>query len=240
MSTLQILQPARAAANCGLPFLEGVAESGRSLDRVTRENSYPAEALLFVEGQPSPGLMVIVSGRVKLSTASADGRTIIVRMAGPREVLGLSASVVGRPCELTAETMEPSRIKIIPRESFKQWLRAHPELAFRIAQELAEEYNTTCHKLRTMLLLHTATQRLARTLLQMVHNPAPGKEVRAQFSVTHQEIAEMIGTSRETVTRLLASFRHKGMIEIEGSTLIVRDREALRELGQGDGAGFGF
>ncbi len=207
---------------------------------MTRETSYSAEAVLFMEGQPSPGVMVIVSGKVKLSTASADGRTIVVRMAGPGEVLGLSATVVGRPSELTAETLEPTRIKIIPRQSFKQWLRAHPELAFQIAQELAEEYNNTCQQLRSMLLSHTATQRLARTLLQLVRNAGPGNEARAPFSLTHQEIAEMIGSSRETVTRLLSGFRHKGMIEIEGSTLIVHDREALRQLGHGDGAGFGF
>ncbi len=240
MSTLPVLQPVSTAANCDLPFLEGLAESARSLDRVTRETEYPAQALLFVEGQSSPGLMVIVSGRVKLSTASADGRTIIVRLAGPGEVLGLSASVVGRPCELTAETLEPCRIKIISRESFRQWLRSHPELAFHIAQELAEEYNNTCHQLRTMLLSHTATQRLARSLLQLVRNAGPGKEVRVRCSLTHQEMAEMIGTSRETVTRLLATFRHKGIIEIEDATLIVRDREALREIGHGDGAGFGL
>jgi len=183
---------------------------------------------------------VIVSGKVKLSTASADGRTIIVRIAGPGEVLGLSATVVGRPNELTAETLAPTRIKIIPRESFKQWLRAHPDLAFHVAQELAEEYNNTCQQLRTMLLSHTATQRLARTLLQLARNAGPGNEARAQFSLTHQEIAEMIGSSRETVTRLLSGFRHKRLIGIEGSTLIVRDREALRQLGHGDGDGFGF
>jgi CRP/FNR family transcriptional regulator, cyclic AMP receptor protein len=240
VTTLQVIQPVVAVPHCALPFLEGLAESGRSLDRVTRETSYPAEALLFVEGQSSPGVMQIVSGRVKLSTASADGRTIVVRMAGPGDVLGLSASMVGRACELTAESLEPCRIKIIPRESFKQWLRVHPELAFRIAQELAEEYNNTCHQLRSMLLSHTATERLARTLLQMVRNAAPGKEARVEFLMTHQELAEMIGTSRETVTRLLASLRHKGLIEIEGSTLVVRDREALRALGHGDGAGFGF
>lgn len=240
MSTLHVLQPVSAAASCAVPFLEGLAESTRSLDRVTRETSYPAEAVLFMEGQPSPGVMVIVSGRVKLSTASADGRTIIVRLAGPGEVLGLSASVAGRSCELTAETLEPSRVKIIPRESFKQWLRVHPELAFRIAQELAEEYNNTCHQLRTMLLSHSAAQRLARTLLQLVHDAGPGKEARVRFTLTHQEMAEMIGSSRETVTRLLASFRHKGMIEIEDSTLVMHDREALRALGHGDGAGFAF
>ena len=193
-----------------------------------------------MEGEAAQGLMVVVSGKVKLSTASADGRTIVVRVAGAGEVLGLSAAVVGRASELTAETLEPTRLRIIPRDSFKQWLRSHPELAFQIAQELAEEYNNTCQQLRSMLLTHTATQRLARTLLQLVRNAGPGNEVRAPFSMTHQEIAEMIGSSRETVTRTLSSLRHKGMIDIEGSTLVVHDREKLRELAHGDGAGFGF
>lgn len=240
MPTLRVLQSAAVSASGPVTFLDGFSGSAQSLDRMTRETSHPGQAVLFVEGQSSPGVMVIVSGRVKLSTASADGRTIVVRMAGPGEVLGLSATVVGRPCELTAETLEPTRIKIIPRESFKHWLRVHPELAFQIAQELAEEYNNTCQQLRSMLLSHTATQRLARTLLQLVRNAGPGKEVRVQFSLTHQEVAEMIGTSRETVTRLLSGFRHKGLIELEGSMLTVCDREALRELGRGDGAGFGF
>ena len=91
-----------------------------------------------------------------------------------------------------------------------------------------------------MLLSHSATERLARTLLELVRNAAPGKEARVEFLMTHQELAEMIGTSRETVTRLLASLRHKGLIEIEGSTLLVRNREALGKLGHGDGAGFGI
>jgi len=240
VATLQVLQNAVVSANCPQAFLGGLGTSSSSLDRVTREHHYPGEAILFMEGQPSPGLMVIVSGRVRLSTASADGRSIIVRIAGPGEVLGLSATVVGRACELTAETLEPARIKVISREGFRQWLRVHPELAFQIAQELAEEYNNTCQQLRTMLLSHTAAQRLARTLLQFVRNAVPKKDGRVQFTVTHQQMAEMIGSSRETVTRLLTSFRQKGLIEMENSTLLVRDRDALRELGQGDGAGFGF
>ena len=240
MATLQVLQNAAVSASCAPAFLVGLGNGSSSLERVTKENRYPAEAVLFMEGQPSPGVMVIVSGRVRLATASADGRSIVVRVAGPGEVLGLSATVVGRPCELTAETLEPSHIKIIAREGFRQWLRAHPELAFQIAQELAEEYNSTCQQLRTMLLSHTATQRLARTLLQFVRNAGSGKEARVQLTMTHQQIAEMIGSSRETVTRLLTSFRQKGLIELENSTLVVRDREALRQLGHGDGAGFGF
>ena len=240
MATLQVLQNAVVSASCPQAFLAGLGTSSSSLDRVTREHRYPSEAILFMEGQPSPGVMVIVSGRVRLSTASADGRSIVVRIAGPGEVLGLSATVVGRASELTAETLEPAHIKVISREGFRQWLRAHPELAFQIAQELAEEYNNTCQQLRTMLLSHTAAQRLARTLLQFVRNAVPNKDGRVQFTVTHQQMAEMIGSSRETVTRLLSSFRQKGLIELENSTLLVRDRDALRELGHGDGAGFGF
>ncbi len=202
---------------------------------MTREICHSGQAVLFVEGRPSQGVVVIVSGRVKLTTASADGRTIIVRIAGPGEVLGLSATVVGRPCELTAETMEPSRIKLIPGESFRQWLRAYPELAFHVAQELAAEHNNTCHQLRSMLLSHTATQRLARTLLELAGNAGPGDEARIPLSLTHQEIGEMIGTSRETVTRLLAGFRQKGIIEISRSTMIIRNHGALREIGYGQG-----
>lgn len=234
MSTLHILKPT-VSAGCPPSFLQT-----NSFDSMRREVSYPGEAVLFVEGQPSQGIMVIVDGRVKLSTASADGRTIIVRIAGPGEVLGLSSTVAGRTCELTAETLEPTRVKIVPRDSFKQWLRAHPELAFRIAQELAEEYNHTCQQLRSMLLSHTATQRLARILLQMVRNAPPGKQARVQLSLTHQQMADIIGASRETVTRSLSNFRHRGIIEIEASTLIVNDQQALRAIGRGDGEGFGF
>jgi len=238
--TLRVLNSAAVSTSCPVSFLGGFSGSSQFFDVTTRETSHPAETVLFVEGQSSQGVMLIVSGRVKLSTASADGRTIIVRIAGAGEVLGLGATVVGRPCELTAETLEPTRIRIIPRGSFKQWLRAHPEMAFSVAQELAEEYNNTCQQLRSMALSHTATERLARTILQMVRNAGPGNEARVQFSMTHQQVAELIGSSRETVTRLLSGLRHKGLIDFEGSMLVVRDREALRALGHGDGAGFGF
>ncbi len=210
MSTLHVLEPAGNRI-CSQTFLTRLpAAFTKSLDRMAKEICHSGQAILFVEGRPSQGVVVIVSGRVKLTIASVDGRTIIVRIAGPGEVLGLSATVIGRPCELTAETMEPSCVKLIPGESFRQWLRAHPELAFHVAQELAAEYSNTCHQLRSMLLSHTATQRLARTLLELVGSARPGDETRGSLSLTHQEIAEMIGTSRETVTRLLASFPPKG------------------------------
>jgi len=233
MSTLHVLDRA-GDRTCFETFLTRLpAAFSKALDRITREASLPGQALLFVEGQASQDVVVIVSGRVKLTTASADGRTFIVRIAGPGEVLCLSATVVGRPCELTAETLEPSRIRLISGDSFRQWLREHPELVFHVARELAAEYNNTCHQLRSMLLSHTATQRLARTLLELVGYAGPGEEGRFPISLTHQEIADMIGTSRETVTRLLAGFRQKGIIEISKSGMVIHNPRALREIGYG-------
>lgn len=244
MPRAQMLAPAGlATAEFPAPFLQDLPESStRSLDRMTIEVSYPPEAVLFVEGQRSQGVMVMVSGRVKLSTTSSDGRTLILRIAGPGEVLGLSATIVARPYELTAETLEPCRVKIIRRDSFLQWLRSAPEMMLRIAEELAAEYNSTCQQLRSMLLSHTATQRLARMLLGLAgRSGACGcGEVRVHLSLTHQEMAEMIGSSRETVTRLLAMLRQKRVIEVNGATLVIRNPEALRQIGRGDGAVFGF
>jgi CRP/FNR family cyclic AMP-dependent transcriptional regulator len=236
MAATQIIQSIGNCTSCPQPFLAGLPEDfARSLERMTMETSFPADAVLFMEGQRSQGVMVIVSGKVKLSTTSSDGRTLIVRIAGPGDALGMSATVVDRPYELTAETVEPTKIKIIRRDSFMQWLRGNPELAFRIAEELAAEYNSTCQQLRSMLLSHTACQRLARALLEL---GGRGEKREVKMTLTHQELAEMIGTSRETVTRLLSSFRQKGMIDLSGSTLVLRNREGLRQIGGGDGTAF--
>jgi CRP/FNR family cyclic AMP-dependent transcriptional regulator len=236
VGTAQEVQNVDGRSSCPQPFLVGLSESfTRSLERVSTETSFPAKAVLFMEGQRSQGVMLVISGKVKVSTTSSDGRVAIVRLAGPGDLLGVSATVVGRPYELTAETLEPTKVKVIRRESFMQWLGANPEVAFRIAQGLAEKYNATCRQLRSMLLSHTACQRLARALLEL-GGRSEKQEVR--MTMTHQELAEMIGTTRETVTRLLTSFRQKGMIELRDSRLVIRNRAGLMEIGGGEGSAF--
>ena len=236
MGTAQRVQNIDDRSSCPPPFLVDLPETfAHSLERTSTETSFPAKSVLFMEGQRSKGVMLVISGKVKVSTVSSEGRSLIIRIAEPGDMLGVSATVVGRSYELTAETLEPTRIKVIRREAFVQWLRANPEMSFRIAQGLADKYNATCRHLRSLLLSHTAGQRLARALLEL-GGRSERQEVR--MAMTHQELAEMIGTSRETVTRLLSSFRHKGMIELGGSTLVIRNREALRQISGGDGSAF--
>ena len=105
MASIQVIQISGGSSSCPQPFLANLpGHLSRSLERMTMETAFPADAILFTEGQRSQGVMVIVSGKVKLSTTGSDGRTLIVRIAGPGDALGVSATVAGRPNELTAET----------------------------------------------------------------------------------------------------------------------------------------
>jgi CRP/FNR family transcriptional regulator len=201
------------------------------LAAITSASSYPKGATLFVEGQAPRGLFVLCSGRVKLSTTSADGKTLIVRIADPGEVLGLPATVTEKPYELTAEVIEPTQANFIPRQEFLNFLREHGEVGLRVAQQLGETYHSAITEMRTIGLSHSAAEKLARFLLDLSANHDEGKsEVRFTLTLTHEEIAQMIGASRETVTRLFADFKKKQLLQVKGSTVIIKSKAGLESV----------
>jgi len=201
------------------------------LATITSTSSYPKRATLFVEGQVPRGVFILCSGRVKLSTCSTDGRTLIMRISGPGEILGLPATVTGKLYELTAEVIETTQTNFIPRADFLNFLREHSEASLRVAQQLGETYHAAVAEMRSIGLSHSAGEKLARFLLDWCANHGDGKEeIRAKLTLTHEEIAQMIGASRETVTRLFAGFKKKQLLQIKGSTLIIRNKAALESL----------
>jgi CRP/FNR family transcriptional regulator, cyclic AMP receptor protein len=201
------------------------------LTEITSASSYPKGATLFVEGQSPRGVFILCSGHVKLSTSSADGKTIILRISEPGEVLGLSSTITGKPYELTADVIEPSQANFIPRQKFLNFLRDHGEAALRVAQQLGETYHSAVEEMRTIGFSYSAGERLARFLLDWsADHGAETGEIRLKLTLTHEEIAQMIGTSRETVTRLFAEFKKKKLVELKGSTLVIPDRVALQSL----------
>lgn len=211
---------------CNLP-----EPSVRALSTITSSASYPKGATLFVEGQPARGVFVLCSGRVKLSTSSADGKTLILRIAEPGEVLGLPATVTGACYELTADVIEPAQANFISRTEFLNFLRENGEAALRVAQQLGETYHAAVAEMRTIGLSHSAGEKLARFLLEWAANyPEEKGQVRIKLTLTHEEIAQMIGSSRETVTRLLADFRKKQLLQVMGSTLIIKNKAALEAI----------
>ena len=201
------------------------------LAAITSASSYPKGATLFVEGQPPRGVFILCNGRVKLSTSSADGRTLIMRISDAGEVLGLPATVTGKPYELTADVIEPTQANFISRQDFLNFLREHGEVGLRVAQQLGETYHSAVAEMRTIGLSHSVAEKLARFLLDLTadHDDSKG-EVKLTLTLTHEEIAQMIGASRETVTRLFGDFKKKQLLQVKGSTLIIKNKAGLESL----------
>jgi len=204
------------------------APAVQRLAAIASAAAYPKGATLFVEGQTPRGVFIVCSGRVKLSTSSADGRTLILRISEPGEVLGLPATVTGMPYELTADVIEPTQANFISRQDFLLFLREHGEAALRVAQQLGETYHAAIAEMRTIGLSHSAGEKLARFLLDLAadHEPVKG-DIKLTLTLTHEEIAQMIGASRETVTRLFSDFKRKQLLQVKGSMLIIKNRPGL-------------
>ncbi len=202
-----------------------------ALDMISSSATYPKDAILFVEGQAPRGVFVICNGRVKLSTTSADGKSIIVRMAGPGEIVGLAGTLSGKAYELTAEALEPLEANFIPREAFLHFLREHGEAAVRVAELLSSIYHATLLEVRYLGFSSSTSEKLARFLLDLpLQASSTDGHARATLTLTHKEIGETIGASRETVTRLFASFKREGLIEVHGATLVFADKPKLARL----------
>jgi CRP/FNR family transcriptional regulator len=191
---------------------------------------YPSNATLLTEGQIPRGVYIVCSGRTKLSIQARDGKTIILKIAGNRDVLGLSALVSGRPSPMTVTTIGVCQIKFVEHENFLRLLATDNRAAMSCAIMLAHEVTSTFGDVHDLLLARSSTEKLARLLLSWVAREPHNRDLRVESEFTHEEIAQMIGSSRETVTRLLSDMRRKELIRIEGSMLVIPNRIALQAI----------
>jgi CRP/FNR family transcriptional regulator, cyclic AMP receptor protein len=200
----------------------------QSFDTIKCVTAYPKGALLFVEGQAPVGVFVLCKGSVKMSVCAGSGKVIVVRMAKPGEILGLSATLSGRPYELTAETAEPCQVSFVKRNAYLRFLREYPNACFKVTEQLSERYRLACEEVRWLGLVRTADQRLAKLLLDW--NANAKLENFVELPLTQEEIAQLIGTTRETVSRLFTDLKHKGVIECAGPVFIIRNRSRLEDI----------
>jgi CRP/FNR family transcriptional regulator, cyclic AMP receptor protein len=195
-------------------------------------STYPGNAVLFVEGQMPRGAYVLCSGKAKLSTTSREGKVLILKIAEAGEVLGLSAVIAGEPYELTAETAGPCQVNFVEREALIQLMEQNGELGLHASQALSREFQSAYRDIHDLVLARSSAGKLARLLLSWTPNREQFEppEIRIRASLTHEEMAQMIGSSRETVTRLLSDLKKKELIRLDGSTLVIRNRTALEAL----------
>ena len=211
---------------CDLP-----KQSIEDLDKIKYASAFPPGAVLFVEGQAPRGVYVLCAGRVKLTTTSRDGKTLILRIAQAGEVLGLNSTVSGKPYELTAETLQPCQLDFVKRDDFLKFLQTHADACLHAAQHLRQDCQSAYEMIRSLGLSHSVSEKLARLLLEWATDGEETKEgIRIKIALTHEEIAQLIGTSRETVTRVLGEFREKEFAQLRGSTLLIRNKAALEKL----------
>lgn len=208
--------------------LDALAE----LDRIRQTSAYPAGAVLFVEGQPCRGLFILCSGKAKLTTSSVRGRSLIVRVAEGGEVLGLSAAVSNSAYDLSAETMEPTQASFLPREGFLRFLHKHGEVSVRVAQHLSLELYRAHRQMARIALAPSALAKLAGLLLEWAGSDLqpPPKGSAFQLALTHEEVGELIGSSRETVARILSQFRRQGLVQVKGTLVTLLDPARLDAL----------
>ncbi|MGA7078950.1 MAG: Crp/Fnr family transcriptional regulator [Terriglobales bacterium] len=202
-----------------------------ALEQDSLTTSYPTGAVLFAEGQAPRGVFIVRRGRVKLSVCGSDGRTLILRIVEPSCPLGVAAVVSGRQYEATAETQEPSEISFVRQTDLLRLMRQHGDLALWITQHISADYAATCREIRDLILSDSASEKLARLLMAWLDQNTKSKNPsQMKLALTHEEIGQMIGSSRETVSRLFAGFKKQRIIQQTGSTLVIPDRVALESL----------
>ena len=201
----------------------------QKLNQIKSTAVYPKSAVLFIEGQRPRGVFVLCTGKAKLSTSSSEGKTLIIKISQPGDVLGLNATISNHPYEVTAEMIEPGQANFISRESLLEFLRENGEVAVRVAEQLSHNYYVAYEEIRTLGLATSPAEKLAKLLLSWEAEKNHGSNT-IRLTLTHEEVAEMIGTTRETVSRLFSDFKRKQLVQIKGSTLIIQNRDGLEKL----------
>ncbi len=147
-------------------------------------------------------------------------------------MLGISSSINGKPYQFTAETLEACQISFVKCDDFVQFVQEYSDVCFRVAEQLSKEHHEACRGFRSHGLSYSVEKKLARLLLEW--STKNGESTKAEPHITvgfsHEEIAQMIGTSRETVTRLFATMKKRQIVQFKDSMLMILDQAALKAL----------
>lgn len=237
MKVLNDIQIQQKCQSCGLTntdyFCDLSTTDLKQIESIKVTKAYPKDSILYFEGQASKGVYLLCQGRVKLSTSSPDGKIIILGIAEAGEILGLSAAINGLEYETTAETLELCQVNYVPTNDFVHFLQNNPAACLSAARQLSRNYHTAFRQVCALGLSESVADKLAKLFLNWSQNSIgvnSNSAVHLKNFFTHEEIAEMIGTSRETVTRVLRHFRENEILTLKGSNLVIHDRQRLKSV----------
>lgn len=190
---------------------------------------YPRGTVMFREGDDADSVYVLCSGRVKVSATSQEGRTMILRIAGSGAVLGMSAVLSESAHETTAEALEPCRVRVMRSHVLHELLRDYPEAGAGAARAMAAECRAAFQEARRIALPESPAGCVACLLLDWMAN-SDRKSSTITMPLTHDEVASMTATTRETVTRTFSRFKKDGIIGVKGVAFTILQPHALQRL----------
>jgi CRP/FNR family transcriptional regulator, cyclic AMP receptor protein len=206
-------------------------DSQSFLDLNSVRMDFPRGSILFREGNCCHAVFVMCSGKAKVSATSREGRTMILKIASTGDVLGMSAALANGDYEVTVEALEPCQVRMLPVRYLTQMLQQFSDVSMGVAKTLAKDYRAAFREARLIALSGSPAGRLARLILDWAaeaKEKSPGSFVT--ISLTHDELASMTATTRETVTRTLVRFRKEKIIATRGVALKVLQPAILEQI----------
>lgn len=193
---------------------------------------HPRGKVLFAEGEPARGVFILRTGRAGISIASSEGRVVILRLAQAGDVLGLNSVLRESAYDTTVKTLEPCRTDFIARAELIELMDRSQPVAHAVLQILSREISELTNRARSLLLPQTANAKLARLLLEWCGEAGVKNSdvIRIDKSFTQEDIAQMISSSRETVTRLLGGLSRRRIVRITADSILIYDCAALETI----------
>ncbi|MFL5574536.1 MAG: Crp/Fnr family transcriptional regulator [Gemmatimonadaceae bacterium] len=209
---------------CTVPLFSAIdRDELERLAEVTREKQYPKGSIIVFEDDPGDSLFVVREGRVKVVLVAEDGREVILGVLGVGEHFGELSLIDEQPRSAHVIAMEDATLLVLRREDFKRRVEVTPQLAWALLLELSRRLRRADGKIGGLVLLDVPG-RIARLLLDAARDSGGDTIDRP---LTHQTIAQMIGASRETVSRAMSDFQEAGFISVARRRITITDREAL-------------
>ncbi len=209
------------AALKAVPLFAGIPdEQLRTLTSVFTRRSVPRSAMIMAAGDPTDSLYIVLSGRLKVMMSDEDGKEVILNILGPGEFFGEMGLIDDSPRSASVVAVEPCELLAISKRDFKKCLAENFEMTMALLRGLVRRLRDADRKIGSLALLDVYG-RVARLLLDM------SETVNGQKMVTRrlpkQDIAKMIGASREMVSRVMKDLQLGGYIEMRGSNIVLRD-----------------
>ncbi len=213
-------------------LFDGISPSEmQEMEKITRMEEVKKRQPLYLPGDPSSNVYLLKKGRVKIANTAPSGKEVTFDILEPGEVFGELDVLEDAPRSTSAETLDDAVICVIPRKDFDQYLAMHPTVMFKLTKLIGLRLKKIQSRVED-LVFREVPARLAHLLSELgkTEGVAEKQGIRLKVKLTHQEMANLIGCSRETVSTTMGQFRDDGLIQIDGRTITILNPNALSRL----------